>query len=31
MTMNRPFLFVIHDDQSNLLFMGQVVDPTVEK
>jgi len=28
---NRPFLFVIHDDQSNLLFMGQVVNPTLEK
>ena len=25
--LNRPFLFVIHDDQSNLLFMGQVVNP----
>jgi len=31
MVLNRPFLFVIHDDHSNILFMGQVVNPTVEK
>jgi serpin B len=29
-TVDRPFLFIIHDDTGAVLFTGQVVNPTLE-